>query len=89
VRSLPDIIVGSLAANIDLAIMIARSDLAIELGSVRMAEIQEEILWLCEAAHIPAIWATQVLVFGEERCGLASGNYGCRHVGTCRVCHAE
>ena len=23
--------------------------------------IQEEIMWLCEAAHIPVIWATQVL----------------------------
>jgi pyruvate kinase len=23
--------------------------------------MQEEILWLCEAAHIPVIWATQVL----------------------------
>ena len=27
----------------------------------RLAEIQEEILWLCEAGHVPAIWATQVL----------------------------
>lgn len=61
VRRLPDIIAGSLARNIDLGIMIARGDLAIELGSVRMAEIQEEMLWLCEAAHIPVIWATQVL----------------------------
>ena len=26
-----------------------------------MAEVQEEILWVCEAAHIPVIWATQVL----------------------------
>jgi pyruvate kinase len=26
-----------------------------------MAEVQEEILWLCEAAHVPVIWATQVL----------------------------
>ena len=26
-----------------------------------MAEIQEEILWICEAAHVPVIWATQVL----------------------------
>ena len=41
--------------------MIARGDLAVECGYERMAEIQEEILWLCEAAHIPAIWATQVL----------------------------
>jgi pyruvate kinase len=60
VRNLPDIISGSLARNIKLGIMVARGDLAIELGSVRMAEIQEEILWVCEAAHIPAIWATQV-----------------------------
>lgn len=26
-----------------------------------MAEIQEEILWVCEAAHMPVVWATQVL----------------------------
>ncbi|HLX60640.1 MAG TPA: pyruvate kinase [Planctomycetota bacterium] len=42
-------------------IMIARGDLAVECGWERMAEVQEEILWLCEAAHMPAIWATQVL----------------------------
>jgi pyruvate kinase len=60
VSRLPDIIARSLARNIDLGILIARGDLAIELGSVRMAEIQEEILWLCEAAHVPVIWATQV-----------------------------
>jgi pyruvate kinase len=23
--------------------------------------MQEEILWLCESAHVPVIWATQVL----------------------------
>ncbi|HXJ34796.1 MAG TPA: pyruvate kinase [Candidatus Eisenbacteria bacterium] len=44
-----------------LAVMIARGDLAIELGFERLAEVQEEILWLCEASHVPAIWATQVL----------------------------
>lgn len=42
-------------------VMIARGDLAVELGFERLAEVQEEILWLCEAAHVPAIWATQVL----------------------------
>ena len=42
-------------------IMIARGDLAIECGWERMAEAQEEILWICEAAHMPVIWATQVL----------------------------
>jgi len=26
-----------------------------------LAELQEEILWISEAAHVPAIWATQVL----------------------------
>jgi pyruvate kinase len=42
-------------------IMIARGDLAVECGYERLAEVQEEILWICEAAHIPVIWATQVL----------------------------
>jgi pyruvate kinase len=42
-------------------VMIARGDLAVECGFERMAEVQEEILWLCEAAHVPVIWATQVL----------------------------
>jgi pyruvate kinase len=41
--------------------MIARGDLAVEMGFERVAEMQEEILWLCEAAHVPVIWATQVL----------------------------
>jgi len=41
--------------------MIARGDLAVGIGFERVAEMQEEILWLCEAAHIPAIWATRVL----------------------------
>jgi len=43
------------------AIMIARGDLAVECGWERLAELQEEILWLCEAAHLPVIWATDVL----------------------------
>ncbi|QWU17007.1 pyruvate kinase [Paenibacillus sophorae] len=42
-------------------VMIARGDLAVECGFERMAEVQEEILWICEAAHVPVIWATQVL----------------------------
>ncbi|HKI18230.1 MAG TPA: pyruvate kinase, partial [Isosphaeraceae bacterium] len=36
-------------------------DLAIECGYERLAEVQEEVLWICEAAHVPVIWATQVL----------------------------
>ena len=42
-------------------VMIARGDLAIEVGFERLTEVQEELLWLCEAAHLPSIWATQVL----------------------------
>jgi len=41
--------------------MIARGDLAVELGAERIAEVQDQILWICEAAHVPVIWATQVL----------------------------
>lgn len=44
-----------------LGIMIARGDLAIENGFERTAELQEEMLCICEAAHVPVIWATQVL----------------------------
>jgi pyruvate kinase len=44
-----------------VGVMIARGDLAVELGFEKMAEIQEEILSICEAAHTPVIWATQVL----------------------------
>jgi pyruvate kinase len=44
-----------------VGVMIARGDLAVECGYERLAEVQEEILWICEAAHMPVIWATQVL----------------------------
>ncbi|GAA5174202.1 pyruvate kinase [Niveibacterium umoris] len=60
VRNLPEIIVASAGRN-PTAVMIARGDLAVELGYQRLAEIQEEILWLCEAASVPVVWATQVL----------------------------
>ncbi len=60
VKNLPEIILGTIGRH-HLGIMIARGDLAVELGSARLAEIQEELLWLCEAAHVPVIWATQVL----------------------------
>jgi pyruvate kinase len=60
VRNLPDILVSA-AGRQPTAIMIARGDLAIEIGFVRTAEMQEEILWIGEAAQVPVIWATQVL----------------------------
>ena len=60
VRNLPPLILQSAAHN-PTAVMIARGDLAVELGFARLMEMQEEILWLCEAAHTPVVWATQVL----------------------------
>jgi len=60
VSNLPALIVQA-AGRQPLAVMIARGDLAVEIGFERLAEMQEEILWLCEAAHVPVIWATQVL----------------------------
>ena len=60
VRNLPEIIVAA-AGRQPFAVMIARGDLAVEMGFERVAELQEEIMWVCEAAHVPVIWATQVL----------------------------
>lgn len=60
VRNLPDMLVRA-AGRQPAAIMIARGDLGVQIGFVRLAEMQEEILWLGEAAHVPVIWATQVL----------------------------
>jgi len=50
-----------------IGVMVARGDLAVECGFERLSEVQEEILWLCEAAHVPAIWATQVSINWPER----------------------
>jgi len=59
-ENLPNLILAAMRTE-SLGIMIARGDLAVECGYQRLAEIQEEILWICEAAHVPVIWATQVL----------------------------
>jgi pyruvate kinase len=42
-------------------VMIARGDLAIEAGFQQLSVIQEEILPMCRAAHIPVVLATQIL----------------------------
>ena len=52
VRNLPRLILQSMKHN-PTAVMIARGDLAVELGFARLSEMQEEMLWLCEAAHVP------------------------------------
>ncbi len=59
-EALPRMLLRSLRRP-PIAVMIARGDLAVEVGFERLAELQEEILWFTEAAHVPVIWATQVL----------------------------
>ncbi len=59
-HQLPGLLLQALRSD-RVGVMIARGDLAVEVGFERLAEVQEEILWLCEAAHVPVIWATQVL----------------------------
>jgi pyruvate kinase len=59
-ENLPQLLAATMRTPPD-GVMVARGDLAAEVGFERMAEVQEEILWFCEAAHIPVIWATQVL----------------------------
>jgi pyruvate kinase len=58
--NLPDILLTGMRSY-PFGIMIARGDLAVECGWNHLAVIQEEILMLCEASHVPNIWATQVL----------------------------
>lgn len=57
---LPEILLAGMRSP-SVGVTIARGDLAVEAGYARLAEVQEEILWLCEAAHVPVVWATDVL----------------------------
>ncbi|MDX1980214.1 MAG: pyruvate kinase [Bryobacteraceae bacterium] len=59
-EQLPHLLLEGLQ-TMPLGVMVARGDLGVEVGFERLAEVQEEILWLAEAAHVPVIWATQVL----------------------------
>lgn len=58
--NLTDILLTAMQVH-PIGVMIARGDLAIEVGWENMGYIQEEIMSLCAAAHVPDIWATQVL----------------------------
>jgi pyruvate kinase len=59
-ENLPALLLAGMRSTA-VGVMIARGDLAVESGFERLAEVQEEILWVAEAAHTPTIWATQVL----------------------------
>lgn len=69
-KSLPKVMLAAMR-RYPVAVMIARGDLAVECGWERLAELQEEILWVCEAARVPVMWATQVLE-REAKKGLPS-----------------
>ncbi len=59
-RNLPEILEQLIRWD-RFALMIARGDLAIEVGFDNLPYIQEEIFGICEAAHVPVIYATQIL----------------------------
>lgn len=57
-ENLPDLLLTAMRSRL-VGVMIARGDLAVEVGFERLSEVQEEIMWACEAAHVPVIWATR------------------------------
>ena len=69
-KSLPNVILRAMR-RYPVGVMIARGDLAVEFDWTRLAELQKEILWICDAARVPVIWATQVLE-NEAKKGLPS-----------------
>ena len=60
VTNLTDILLSAMKSRF-IGVMIARGDLAVETGWDTIGKVQEEILLLCSAAHVPVVWATQVL----------------------------
>lgn len=77
--NLPSLLLTAMAAP-SLGVMIARGDLAVEVGYERLAEVQEEMLWLCQAAHVPVIWATQGLrIARQERAAVPRRDHRCGH----------
>jgi len=60
-ENLPSMLLTAMRRRGGVGVMIARGDLAVECGYERLAELQEEILCVCEAAHVPVIWASDVL----------------------------
>ena len=69
-KSLPKVMLYAMR-RYPIGVMIARGDLAVECDWTRLAELQKQILWICDAARVPVIWATQVLE-NEAKKGLPS-----------------
>ncbi|GFP81088.1 plastidial pyruvate kinase 4 chloroplastic [Phtheirospermum japonicum] len=60
-EKLPLLVLEAMRSSNPLGVMIARGDLAVECGWEKLADIQDEIVSICSAAHVPVILATQVL----------------------------
>lgn len=60
-NKLPELLLTAMKQSHPFGVMIARGDLALEVGWQNIAYVQSEIIRICNAAHVPIIWATQVL----------------------------
>ncbi|KAL3653612.1 hypothetical protein CASFOL_003293 [Castilleja foliolosa] len=60
-EKLPLLVLEAMRSSNLLGVMIARGDLAVECGWEKLADIQDEIISICSAAHVPVILATQFL----------------------------
>lgn len=57
---LPMILIEALRHQ-KVGVMIDREQIGMDVGADRAVEVKDQILWLCESAHIPVIWSTNVL----------------------------
>ncbi len=62
--NLPRLLLAAMAHGAPVGVMIASGDLAIECGWEALAPIQEEILRICAAAHVPCLWTTVTVLEG-------------------------
>jgi len=74
---LPEMLMAAVARP-TAGVMIARGDLAVEYGHERVAEVQEEILWACEAClHASDLDHAGAGLEGPHRSAFAIGDHGC------------
>ncbi|EYT62120.1 pyruvate kinase [Dietzia sp. UCD-THP] len=59
-RSLPDLLLEAMRHD-RIGVMIARGDLAVEMGFESLSEVPRNITLMCQAARVPVVLATQVL----------------------------
>ena len=73
-----------------VGVMIARGDLAVECGYQRLAEVQEEILWISRGgAYAGDLGDTGSRIAREEWHSVPFGNHGCGHGRARRMRHAQ